>query len=151
VEFALIVPVMLLLTLGLIDLGRAFIFGVSVQEGARQAARVAANVVSDSSIDDTRVIGRLVNASNPALCQGQTSTSQSCNGANWTISVSVANGASTYTSIANAKANNALVSGAKVTVTATGSVALLPGVSTGNYGLTLPQIGVQGQSAMVIL
>lgn len=150
-EFALIVPVMLLLTLGLIDMGRAFIFGVSVQEGARQATRVAANAIYDTTITDAVVIGRLVAASNPALCQGQTSLTQSCNGANWTISVSVVNGSSTYTSIASAKAANALVTGSQITVTAAGSVALLPGVSTGMYGLALPQISVQGQSAMVIL
>ncbi len=149
-EFALIVPVMLLLTLGLIDMGRAFIFGVSVQEGARQAARVAANASYDSTITDAVVIGRLVAASNPALCQGQTSLTQSCSGANWTITVSVANGSSTYSSIAAAKAASALA-GSTITVTAAGSVALLPGVSTGMYGMALPQISVQGQSAMVIL
>ncbi|TMF02011.1 MAG: hypothetical protein E6I52_10235 [Chloroflexi bacterium] len=162
VEFALIVPVMLLLTLGLIDLGRAFIFGVSVQEGTRQAARVAANVLNDNTMTnnpDAVVLGRLVAASNPALngCLSQTTT-QSCNGATWTFTVNVdnsANGLTTYTSIdaarLAAKQAQKPLTGAQIKVTAAGSVALLPGVSTGMYGLSLPQIGVQGQSAMVIL
>ena len=41
--------------------------------------------------------------------------------------------------------------GIQVTVKAAGPVALLPGVSTGAFGLTLPNINVQGQSTMVVL
>ena len=98
-------------------------------------------------------------ASNPALngCLSQTTT-QSCNGATWTFTVNVdnsANGLTTYTSIdaarLAAKQAQKPLTGAQIKVTAAGSVALLPGVSTGMYGLSLPQIGVQGQSAMVIL
>jgi hypothetical protein len=68
----------------------------------------------------------------------------------------VVNG-TTYTSLSAAKADTnwatAVTSsgGVKVTVKAAGPVALLPGVSTGNYGLQLPQINIQGQSAMVVL
>src|SRR2546421_12123793 len=83
VEFAIVMPVMLLMTLGLIDLGRAFVFGVAVQEGTRQAARVAAsaNYSNAVAITNSDVLGRLVAGSNPALagCLPQT-TSQSCNG-----------------------------------------------------------------------
>lgn len=144
-------PVMLLMTLGLIDLGRAFVFGIAVQEGTRQAARIASTANYDSTVTDSAVLGRLVGASNPALtgCASQT-TAQSCNGGNWTFTVNVASGGSTYTSIAAARTANALP-GSKITVTAAGSVALLPGLNTGVFGLSLPQITVQGQSAMVIL
>ena len=142
---------MLLMTLGLIDLGRAFAFGVAVQEGSRQATRVAANAATDSTLTDAVVLGRLVAASNPALtgCAAQTAA-QSCNGGNWTFTISVLSAGTTYSSIAAARTANALP-GAQITVTAAGSVALLPGVSTGIFGLTTPQINVQGQSAMVIL
>jgi Flp pilus assembly protein TadG len=142
---------MLLMTLGLIDLGRAFVFGVAVQEGSRQAARVAASASYDSSMTDAIVLGRLVAASNPALagCLAQTGP-QSCNGGSWTFTVSVVSAGTTYSGINAARTANALP-GAQFSVTAAGSVALLPGVSTGNYGLQLPQINVQGQSSMVIL
>jgi Flp pilus assembly protein TadG len=151
VEFSIVVPVMLLMVLGMIDLGRAFVFGVSVQEGTRQAARLAATASSDTTLTDSAVLGRLVGASNPALvgCASQT-TAQSCNGGNWTFTVSIVNSGTTYSSIASARAANALP-GAQVTVTAAGSVALMPGLTTGMYGMKLPQIGVQGQTAMVIL
>jgi phosphoribosylcarboxyaminoimidazole (NCAIR) mutase len=112
---------------------------------------MAATANYDSTLTDSAVLGRLVAASNPALvgCLSQTS-SQSCNGGNWTFNVSVVSGGTTYTTIASARSANALA-GAQVTITASGSVALLPGVSTGNYGLVLPSITVQGQTAMVIL
>src|SRR5713226_56317 len=158
VEFAIVMPVMLALILGLIDLGRAFVFGVSVQEGARQAARLAASANYDVNVDDSAVLGRLVAASTPALvgCPTSTAANQACNGGIWTFNVSIVNGGSTYSSstystpLAAARGANALA-GATVTVTARGSVALLPGVALGEFGLVLPQIGVQGQAAMVIL
>ena len=151
VEFSIILPVMLLMTLGLIDLGRAFVFGVTVQEGTRQATRLAAEANFDMTLTDAAVLGRLVAASNPALAGCTAATgSQTCNGANWTFTMDIANGGTHYSSIAAARAANALA-GAHVTITAGGNVALLPGLSTGNYGLRLPQISVQGQSAMVIL
>ena len=151
VEFAIVMPVMLLMTLGLIDLGRAFVFGVAVQEGTRQAARIASTAKYDNTLTDSAVLGRLVAASNPALngCALQT-TAQSCNGGNWTFTLNVASSGASYTSIGAARTANALA-GSKVTVTAAGSVALLPGLNTGVFGLSLPQINVQGQSAMVIL
>jgi Flp pilus assembly protein TadG len=155
VEFAIILPVMLLMTLGLIDLGRAFVFGVAVQEGTRQAARLAGNAANDvfkaqPNVTDQAVLGRLIGSSSPALdgCTPLTAPPQTCNG--FTLSVQVDTGIATYTSIAAARSANALA-GSKVTVTAAGPVALLPGVSTGIYGLSLPQINVQGKSAMVIL
>jgi Flp pilus assembly protein TadG len=157
VEFVLVLPIMLALTLGLIDLGRAFVFGVSVQEGARQAARLAASANYDLQVDDNAVFGRLVAASTPALVGCQNSTpvtawpgNRTCNGGTWTFNVSIINGSTTYPTLAAARSANAL-GGAKITATAGGSVALVPGVQMGAFGLVLPQISVQGQAAMVIL
>ena len=146
------VPVLLLLTLGLIDLGRAFVFGVAVQEGSRQAARIAATANYDTTLTDAAVLGRLVAASNPSLtgCAASSGT-QSCNGGSWTLHLNVVStGGTSYSTIAAARSASALP-GAEVTVTASGAVALLPGVNTGIFGLQLPQISVQGQSSMVIL
>jgi Flp pilus assembly protein TadG len=152
VEFAIVLPVMLALTLGLIDLGRAFVFGVSVQEGARQAARLAASANYDVNVDDNAVLGRLVAASTPALvgCPASTAVNQVCNGGTWTFDVSIVNGSNTYPTLAMARSANGLA-GATITTTARGSVALVPGLATGPFGLVLPQIGVQGRAAMVIL
>lgn len=142
---------MLVLVLGMIDLGRAFVFGVSTQEGSRQAARLAATASYDPTLDDTAVLNRLIAASNPSLlsCTPVT-TQQSCGGGSWRFTLSVNSGGTSYSSIAAARAANALP-GAKVTVTAAGSVALFPGFQTSLFGLSLGQIGVQGQTAMVIL
>ncbi|HEV7665305.1 MAG TPA: TadE/TadG family type IV pilus assembly protein [Chloroflexota bacterium] len=151
IEFALIAPIMLIMLLGMIDLGRAFVYGVTAQEGARQAARLAAVANYDSTIDDSAVLGRLIAASDPALngCASVT-TAQTCGGGAWTLSTSVTNGGSTYNTIANARAANALA-GATVTLTASGSVALFPGFQAGAMGMSLPQISVQGQAVMVVL
>ena len=159
VEFAFVVPVMLLLTLGMIDLGRAFVFGVAVQEGTRQAARLAASANYDSNVTQSAIVGRVIDSSNPAMagCLKQTGT-QSCNAASWTVTVSVVGASgSTYSNLDSARSANDLqctgtcTDPAAVTITIAGSVALFPGVSTGNYGLVLPSIGVHGSSAMAIL
>ena len=158
VEFALVLPVMLLMLLGMIDLGRAFVFGVATQEGARQAARLAASANYDVFVDDSSVFGRLVASSAPALvgCSAtpptppNTTTTQSCNGGTWTFSVCVNDGTNPCNTIAGARTARTLA-GAKVTVTAAGSVALVPGLQTGAFGLVLPTITVQGQTAMVVL
>jgi Flp pilus assembly protein TadG len=152
VEFALILPVMLIMTVGAFELGRAFVLGVAVQEGARASARLAATAFYDPSVDDAAVVGRLIAASHPALvgCSSVT-ISQSCNAARWTLSTSIVSTSGTaYPTIAAARAANALP-GAQVTITARGRVALMPGLETGAMGITFPQISVQGQSAMVIL
>jgi Flp pilus assembly protein TadG len=151
IEFALIAPIMLVMLLGMIDLGRAFVYGVTAQEGARQAARLAATANYDPSVDDAAVLGRLIAASDPALngCSSVT-TSQSCGGGTWTLATRLTNGSSTYSTIAAARSANALA-GATVTITTRGSVALFPGLQTGAFGLSLAQISVQGQAAMVVL
>ena len=152
IEFGLVVPAMLVLLLGMIDFGRAFVFGVATQEGTRQASRLAASANYDINVDDSAVLGRLVAASAPALvgCAAGTTANQSCNGGSWTFTVCVSNAGGSCTTIASARAANTLP-GSKVTVTAAGSVSLLPGFDTGAFGLHLAQITVQGQSAMEIL
>ena len=154
VEFAFVLPVTLLLMLGIFEFGRAFVFGVAVQNGAREAARLAATADYDGNVSDATVLGRVVNASVPALlgCAPTTST-QVCGGGTWNLAISVSGGGGggeTYSSVAAARAGGKLA-GSQVTITARGSVALLPGLNTGMPGLTLPTITVQGQSAMVVL
>jgi Flp pilus assembly protein TadG len=154
IEFTLVAPVMLLMVVGLLSLGRAFIFGVAVQEGTRQAARLAASsyVNAGVALTNSDLLGRLIAGSDPALggCLPQLGA-QSCNGGVWTLSVAVVGpSGAQYTRIEDARAANDFAGG-QITVTAAGAVALLPGVSTGNFGLTLPQIRVQGQAAMVVL
>jgi len=154
IEFSLIVPVMLLMTVGMISLGRGFVYGVAVQEGTRQAARLAAssNVNTTVTLATSDILGRVVAGSNPALvgCLAQVGA-QTCNGGAWSITLSVlgTSGAS-YTTLEAARTANDLT-GSQVTVTVTGAVAVLPGVDTGIFGLKLPQVGVQGQSSMVVL
>src|SRR5437016_4910376 len=113
VEFAIVVPIMLALTLGLIDLGRAFVFGVSVQEGSRQAVRLAASANYDLNVDDNAVFGRLVAASTPALvgCQNGTPVtawpvSRTCNGGTWIFTLSTVNAGTTYPTLAAARTAN---------------------------------------------
>jgi Flp pilus assembly protein TadG len=154
VEFAVIVPVLLLLVLGMIDLGRAFTFGVSTTQGAREAARYASRLSVNSSVTDTTVVQRLIDASSPALqgCQPLIGTQQTCGGGSWTFTVSATppGSATAYSSIALAQANtlnNPLLSGGQITVTAKGAVALLGGYCLGQ-SLCMPSIAVQGQASM---
>jgi Flp pilus assembly protein TadG len=152
IEFALIVPVLLIMLLGMIDLGRAFVFGVSVQNGAREAARLAERAATDVNVTDSAVFSRLITASNPALigCSA-TAGSQQCGGGTWnfTINVTTPNGTA-YTSLASAKADTNFPD-SKVQVTAVGtSISLFAGFQT-SWGLSLSPFSVQGQAAMVVL
>jgi len=158
VEFAVILPVLLLLVLGMIDLGRAFTFGVATTQGARESARYASRLAINSNVSDTTVVQRLIDASSPALqgCQAPPAvalgTQQTCGGGTWIFSVSATppGSVTAYSSIAQAVVNssgNPLLSGGQITVTASGSVALMGGYCLGQ-SLCLPSIGVQGQSSM---
>jgi Flp pilus assembly protein TadG len=152
VEFAFILPVTLILLLGMIDFGRAFVFGIAVQGGAKDAARLAAKADYDTTVTDGLVWGRLFAASAPALvgCTANSGT-QTCGGGTWTFSMSVVTpGGATYSTISAARSANALA-GSRVTITSNGSIGLLPGFETGQFNLRLPQINVQGQATMVIL
>jgi Flp pilus assembly protein TadG len=151
VEFALVLPVLLVMLLGMIDLGRGLVFGVAVQQGAREAARVAAGAALDSTVIDDVVLQRLIAASAPALvgCTPVLDTAQSCGGGAWTFSVKIrpSTGSPIYTSLAAARTGGALgLSGSRVEVTARGSVSLLPDVLSAGLG----HIAVQGQAVMVV-
>jgi Flp pilus assembly protein TadG len=155
VEFAFVLPVLMLLTLGMIDLGRAFTFGVAAQTGAREAARYASRYSVNSSaagVSDTTILQRFIDASSPAMqgCQA-IKTAQTCGGATWTLSLAATppGSGTSYSSIASAVSNstNPFLSGGKIIVTAVGSVALMGGWCTGQ-ALCLPPVTVQGQAAM---
>jgi Flp pilus assembly protein TadG len=145
----------MLMTLGMIDLGRAFTFGVATQQGAREAARYASRLAVNSSasgVSDSTVLQRLIDASSPALdgCQPIT-TAQNCAGATWTFTLAATppGSGTSYSSIPTAVANstNPFLSGGQIIVTAKGSVAMMGGWCTGQ-SLCLPPIGVQGQASM---
>jgi Flp pilus assembly protein TadG len=139
-EFAFVVPVLLVLTLGMIDLGRAFVFGVAVQNGAREAARVAATAGLDPNVTTQVILQRLVDASAPAISSttctlpaGATDLS----GANcpWHATVSpITRG-----------------SGVTVTVRTNRNISFIGGFLTGAFGLSLSQFQVQGSASMVVL
>jgi hypothetical protein len=152
VEFALVLPVAMVLLLGMIDLGRAFTFGVATQQGAREAARFASRLAVNSSVSSTTVLQRLIDASSPALqaCQPIT-TQQTCGGGTWTFTIAATppGSATSYASIETAVLNssNPYLSGGQITARASGSVALLGGVCLAR-SVCLPSIGVQGQASM---
>jgi hypothetical protein len=155
VEFALLLPLLLLLVLGMIDLGRAFVFGVAVQQGAREAARVGAKAALDPTIDDATVLGRLIAASDPALvgCSATQTPGQACSGGTWTLTIEItpAAGSPVYSSIAAARAAGlSALRGARVHIRASGGVSLFIGFLTGAMGLGLNQVTVQGDARMVV-
>jgi Flp pilus assembly protein TadG len=176
VEFAVILPVLLILTLGLIDLGRGFTFGVATQDAARQAVRLAAKGRLDlgSSADQTKratfdraVFQRLIDGAAPALSGCTlpgtipstpfTLTTSTCpaGAGTWTLTL-VVTPAGGFTSVSrfadlindDARAH---LDGGTVEVKAVGSVSLLNGFSTGAMRLGLYSITVQGDAVMVIL
>lgn len=160
-EFALILPVFLLILLGSIELGRAFVFGVAVQNGAREAARLAANARVDPAISDQLILQRFMDASSPAMlgCSplgAVTSTplTVKCGGGTWTFSMSVtpsgsSTSSSSFSSLSSAGAS--ALNGGTAEVKVVGSVALLAGVGTGALGMSLPNVTVQGDALMVVL
>ena len=160
VEFAFILPVMLLIVLGSIEVGRALVFGVAVQDASRQATRLAANARVDPGVTDATIIQRLVDASSPAMlgCTAPSSVTSTpitftCGGGTWTITEAITpSGSGTSYSTISGVPSTALgqLNGGTVSVKAVGSVSLLSGLATG-WGLSLYQITVQGNAVMVLL
>ena len=138
VEFAFVVPVLLVLTLGMIDLGRAFVFGVAVQNGAREAARVAATAGLDPNVTRQQILQRLIDASAPAIstatCTAGTSdlTGASCP---WQATIGTITRGSSVT----------------VTVRTNRNISFVGGILTGAFGLSLSPFQVQGSATMVVL
>jgi Flp pilus assembly protein TadG len=161
VEFAFILPVMLIIVLGTIEIGRAFVFGVAVQDGAREAARVAANARLNAGTTDAYIVQRVIDASSPAMlgCTGPASVTSTpvtftCGGGTWTITLAVKpSGSATSYSAFSAVPSAALgqLNGGTVEVKAVGSVSLLAGLATGWRGMQLYQVTVQGDAIMVVL
>jgi Flp pilus assembly protein TadG len=161
VEFALILPVTLLLLLGMIETGRAFVFGVSVQNGAREAARLAANERVNPGLTDSFFLQRLIDSSAPAMAGctlpstvTSTPVTFTCGGGTWTLTLAVTpNGSSTSVSSFSAltAAQKAQMNGGQVEVKAIGSVSLLAGLNTGSSPLSLYNIAVQGDAIMAVL
>jgi Flp pilus assembly protein TadG len=176
VEFALVLPVMLILVLGSVDIGRALVYGVAVQNGAREAGRLAASTAANITVTDTAVLQRLIDASAPALggC-APISTLQQCGGGKWTFTLEdvttdpVTLLPRTYTNQFNdgddgqepatvlpetGAAEYARMdpnfSGSKLRVTATGSVSMFDGIAT-LWGMRLFPITARGETFMVVL
>ena len=140
VELALILPVLLVMMLGLFDMGRAFVFGVAVQNGAREATRLGArsHLLNDPANMDTMILQRLIDASSPALsgCQAVTGTQPANGCSGWVFSLSP---------------SGAKAAGSTLTITAVGHPSLFAGFVSGAMGLSMPQVTVQGQAVMEVL
>jgi Flp pilus assembly protein TadG len=161
VELALILPVFLIILLGSIEIGRGFVFGVAVQDAARESTRVAANARLDPGVTDAYIIQRVIDAAAPAMpgCAAPSSVSSTpltfnCGDGSWTITMAVTpTGSGTSYSAFSAVPSSALgqLNGGTVEVKAVGSVSLLAGFASGWQGLSLYGVNVQGDAIMEIL
>jgi Flp pilus assembly protein TadG len=142
VEFAFVVPVLLVLTLGMIDLGRAFVFGVAVQNGAREAARVAATAGLDSNLKTRDVLQRLIDASAPAI------SSTTCTADIGATDLSGPNCPWHATVTPSPITRGSVVT---VTVRTNRNISFIGGLLTGAFGLSLSPFQVQGGASMVVL
>jgi hypothetical protein len=103
------------------------------------------------------VLQRFIAASAPALvsCNPVLDTPQQCGGGTWTFSIKVTPpgaGSPSYASLAAARAGAPQgIAGWRLEVTTRGSVSLLEGFQTGAPGMSLGQIGVQGDAVMAVL
>jgi Flp pilus assembly protein TadG len=154
--------VVLILALGMIDLGRGFVFGVAAQDAARQAARVAANARLDPTVTEALILQRLIDSAAPAMsgCTlpgtiTSTPVSLTCppGAGTWTLTLVVTpKGYPAVSTLAGLSSTaRAHLNGGTVEVKANGSVSLLNGLSTGAMGLSLYGINVQGDAVMVLL
>src|SRR5436309_15791170 len=92
VELGLVLPVILLMLLGMFDMGRGLVFGVAVQYAVGQAAHLGAMQLANPSlgITNAKIFQRLIDASAPALagCTAGSGSSMSCTdraGGTWTL------------------------------------------------------------------
>lgn len=144
VELAVSLPLLVLILLGIIDLGQAYVYGVAGQQGAREAARLGAR---GSAVTNQQILQRFIDAGLPATggCGTATNTSSfTCTGASgstWTLTVAfidpTTGGAGTN------------ASGQQVAVTAAGNLPLLTGPATTWIGIN--NIPIRGYATMVIL
>jgi TadE-like protein len=153
VELSLVLPVLLIVLLGMIDVGRGLVFGVASLQGAREASRIGALAGLDPTITDAILLERLIAGSAPALvdCSTVLDSPQQCGGGTWTFSIAVTSpsGSSTYPSLAVARAAMPQgIGGSRLAVTARGSVSMLGGLG---ISAALSQVAVQGKAVMVVL
>jgi Flp pilus assembly protein TadG len=155
VELGLVLPVVLMMLLGLIDLGRAFVYGVAVQQGARESARLAATASLDSTVTDSVVLQRLLLASAPAVgdCAPTLDTPQNCGGGTWTFTMRLAptSGGTTYSSLAAARGSQTNISGYEVELTARGTVSTYSGFVVGLVSYGLSHLTIQGDAVMEVV
>jgi Flp pilus assembly protein TadG len=83
VEFALVIPLLLLMVLGVMEFGRAWAMSQVITDAARQGARVAA-ILSDGLCGDTdsvrRVVRRALTAGNIVATDQMITFPDGCNG-----------------------------------------------------------------------
>lgn len=156
IELALILPLVLIMIVGILDFGRAYVVGVGVQQGVREAARFGSNqALAPAAATDTQIVQRLIDASMPALqvCTTtglnvsqttSTLTNASCGFGTWSFTV-----ACTVPSGSSASCSPQRTSGAMLRVTANGTVPLMLGFLTGYAGIT--DIKIQGDAAFPLL
>lgn len=125
VELALVLPVALLIMMGVLDFGRAYLLNVSVQQGAREGARYAATAAQYPLVTDTLVRQRLIESSAPAMggvantCTSGAGCTDSM-GTVWTFTITP---------------SGTKTAGSPVTVTAVGALPLFTGFLTGYAGI----------------
>lgn len=89
VEFALVLPILLLLICGIIDLGWIFGNQLMASSACRDAARYTSIHYNDSSIDDDRAIAAaLISSRAPTLKSPAVSLTKSVSDSSITVSVS---------------------------------------------------------------
>lgn len=77
VEFALILPLILLLLFGVIEFGRAYNVKVQLTGAAREGARVVA-LGGNEAASDARVVAAAPGLNSPTFGNGHTTVTQSC-------------------------------------------------------------------------
>ena len=123
-------PVLLVLLLGLFDVGRAFIFGVSARQAAREGARLAVHGGLDRiNVTNRVIIARAVDAAAPAMLGCPTPTDANTSGGTYTCSADGYGGNWTITvtpsfAVGDAVETRSAYSDQTVQVTVRGSVPL---------------------------
>jgi Flp pilus assembly protein TadG len=141
-EFGLILPILLVILLGMVDFGRAYVFGVAVQQGARESARagVTAFILGNPSTTNQQMFQRIIDASRPVMIgctapvSGGTMTCTDGHGITWTVTISPSGTKS---------------GGQQLNVRASGQMPLFVGFLTGLAGINA--INIQGDASMVVL
>ena len=142
VELALCLPVILVLLLGLVDLGRALAMAVSIQAAVGSAAHLGALQFTSngSNVTNQTIFQRLIDSSQPFLngCTASNVSSMSCSSGygTWTLSVA-------YTPTRAA--------GNTIEVKAVGQISLFVGFLSGAFNPGLASVTVQGDAQSILV